>query len=61
MRFLIQFFNIEVFYPGSNRYKINETIREQQRQKSIRTRNFFTFNFIPEENKREMDMQKAYI
>ena len=42
-------FYIEVFYPGSNRYKINETLREQWRAKAIKNLNFHTPNFIPEE------------
>ena len=44
-------FYIDVFYPGSNRYKITETLREQWRPKLIRTP-----NFIPEVNKHEIDM-----
>ena len=41
--------------------KINETHREQWKPKLIRYLNFITPNFIPEENKQEMDMQRAYI
>ena len=53
------FFYIEVFYPDSNRYKINEAVRGKWRSKSIRTLNFLTSNFIPAGNKYEMDMQEA--
>ena len=41
--------------------KINETLREQWRWKSIRSLNFLTSYFILEENNYEMEMQRAYI
>ena len=41
--------------------KTNETLREQWRPKSIRSLNFLTPNFIPQENKLETGMGRAYI
>ena len=64
MRFLIQFFILRFSIQALidiKLNKINETLREQWRPKSMRTLNFLSPNFIPDENKHQMDIQREYI
>ena len=51
---------MEVFYPFSNLYKIDATLRETRRPNSISFLSFLTPNVIQEENKHEMYVQKIY-
>ena len=41
--------------------KIDGTLKKPQRPNSIRFLNFYTPNFIPDENKHEINIEKTYI